>query len=293
MLLPLLLISVYSVGVLFPTLANEFGGLTNIVPFITALLTYFYVVLTASMVQTMIRTQEEASRARVRLTLEFEEGAIVAVIRNLGGFPAYDLQIQFVPITDMNSNDHAANAGKASDQISTNEQPLFHDKPIAFMPPGYMIRTSIGYSTDLLKDDAPRDYSVALTYALVWKGEPITETYTVNIPRFKRGASMAMADMNDLVRSVRGLGRKLESLEHSLQPSTMHDMFYGPVRAIHLHNVEELKEAASELLSARAQETPKAATLTHHANGAAPNAPPHMRSRIKLAVRVLLGFDTD
>lgn len=286
---PVLLVGVYGVGVYYPSVASQFGGLSNIIPFITALLTYYYVLLTARMVRTMIHTQEESSRARVRLTIEFDEHEIFAVIRNLGGLPAYDLQVQFLPVTG-NSSSSVTNVNNNSNQGATIEQPLFHDRPIAFMPPGYMIRTSLGFWTMLLKEGAPRDYSVILTYALTWKGKAISEEYAVNIPYFKRGASMAMADMNDLVRSVKGVGQQLENLERRLEPSRMHDMFYGPVQAIHLHNVDDLKEAARELLSAQGPESSKAPAITN--DRALPNTSLGLRSRMKLALRVLMGIET-
>lgn len=251
------LIAVYIVGIAVPSFAAGFGGLSNLVPFLAALLTFYYVILTASMVQTMSRAQEEEARARVLVTLDFERDEIFLVIRNIGRTPAHAVRIEFEPDIKLLYDEHP--------------ERRFIEEPIAFLPPGYVIRSSIGYWLEIVEEKLPMQYEVRLTYSLSWRSKPIMEQYDLNIPRLKEGAEyLALADMSEVARNLHDVASAVKSMDNHRQRILM---TLNGIPIVRIDNLDEL----TKLLAKN--------TTTPPSQAQAPKS-----GRIKKAIRVLLGL---
>lgn len=135
--------------------------------FMTALLTYFYVVLTGSMVHQMKTMQEDEIRAYMVVDIEMLEHKAYITIKNTGKTPAKNIKIQFIP-------DIVAVGG-----FKINEKNFA--KPIGYFPPNRDYRTTIDLGPNFLKPGMPREYEVELSYELGNTKKVVKESYTINL----------------------------------------------------------------------------------------------------------------
>jgi len=166
-IIPALLISFFLLGVAFPIIAQPFGGISTLVAFLTVLLTYFYVVLTAMMVNRLAKSQEEERRPFITVDLEFDQHEVHLVIQNLGKTPAIRLKIEFSP-------DIVNSIGK------TLSKTIFYN-PIPTFPPGKISRSFVDFSPDLLAAGIPEQYKITATYSFPWADTPVKEEHTFDV----------------------------------------------------------------------------------------------------------------
>jgi hypothetical protein len=146
-----------SISYYFVVIQNVFGHYlgdpSSIVTFLTALLTYYYVVITWSMVRQMTQAREADRRPYVSVELEFVDAMGFVVVSNHGICPASDIVLSFVPELVCTRN------RKVSETIFS--------KPISNLSPSKSIRSFVDAGVALLTQEAPQSYSVTISYN--WK----------------------------------------------------------------------------------------------------------------------------
>lgn len=195
-LVPVILIGVFIGTNLSPNLLPYFGNSANLVGFITALMTYLYVILTGQMVRQMIKSSEQELRPYIIVDIEIIELAGYFILRNIGKMPAQNLRVTINP-----------------ELIALDDKSLsttLLKNPIAFMPPGKEIRTVLRDRKRMLCDEAPLVFEVELKYE--WEGKSACEKYTVDISFYGSQYYLERKDIHDVAKSIEQINRNLTQI---------------------------------------------------------------------------------
>lgn len=207
LVVPLVLISLFTLSNINSSFFNTyFGEPQKLIGFITALLTYLYVILTGRMVWQMKETSEEESRPYIIGDIEFEGNLGFFEIKNIGKLPAKELKISVTP-------DLQIIGGRSLSMVANI---------IAIVPPGKIIKAFINTDRELLKDDAPKEYKISLEYKWA-KNKVIKEEYAVDL-RYRKGL------LYKKPKGVNDIAESLESINSNFKKVIKNDGIYVKTR---------------------------------------------------------------
>lgn len=192
-LIPVLLIGIFVFANLHPGLSTYYGNASDLVSFLTALLTYFYVIFTGRMVKQMVDTAEDESRPFIIVDMEYDDGVINFSLRNIGKTPARNIRAKIEPdINLMNKK--------------TLNNTLFA-KPISLMPPGKEIKTFVGMHYELLKEDQPKVFEILVEYE--WKKKKAKESYIIDLSVYQNLTYVVRKNIHHVAKSLEELDKKI------------------------------------------------------------------------------------
>lgn len=199
----------------YPAFFARLGGIQTVLIAATALLTFYYVVLTYLMVREMNATREEEAKPFVVVDIEFDVMRRMLAIRNIGKTPAYDLTIEFEPPIHLFMDERLGSS--------------FLSKPIAFLPPGTLLRTAIDWGARKAKDSADdkteevaiphawaqntaTEYKIRLSYRAAWQKKCSVVAYDLNLEYTKHLLIKQTADMNELSLQLGKIENHMETI---------------------------------------------------------------------------------
>jgi hypothetical protein len=187
---------------------GEFGGYlgdpNSLLAFFTGLLTYYYVVITWSMVRRMAIAQENDRRPFVSVDFELENAMGYVVVHNHGLSPASDVRISFDPELV------GTRMRKASEGLFA--------KPISFLPPGRERRSFIDSGSALLRKQAPVEYTATISYTWAERHRSYQETIVINLNFYKWKLSSPRADLKDIADQLEGLTEAVREIRRTRRP---------------------------------------------------------------------------
>lgn len=198
-IIPLVLIAVFIISTTFPNISNKFGGISNIISFTSALLTYIYVVLTGVMVRQIKKTSEEESRPYIIVDIEFTNRMAYFVLKNIGKLPAKELILKVNPDIQLITK-------------KTLTQTIF-SKPISLIPPGKEIRTILDVSHSFLRDENPKIYQFEIKYNWGNKQKE-KEDYIIDVSMNKGIVYVEEKGISDIAKSLDKINNKFSDIVH-------------------------------------------------------------------------------
>ncbi len=200
-IVPPILGALFLLGVAHPELANRFGGTATFISFLTVLLTYLYVVFTGLMVRQIAKAQEEERRPYITVDIEFEQSVGWLVISNIGKLPATEVEITIVPELV------AVRGRKLSETILS--------KPIAYFPPGKILRSFVNVGRELLGKEGPKEFTARVSYSLPERQNRYTDTYSINIDFYSHRLYTSQRDLKDINERLKEIERHLATIAKS------------------------------------------------------------------------------
>lgn len=155
------------IALFFPNISKTLGGISNILSFLIALLTYFYVLLTGSMIHHMRSIHIDEYRAYIVADIEFRDKKALFTLRNIGKTAAKNIYVKVSPEII------------AGETLKFSE--AYFSKPIGYFPPSRYYETEIHNSSTFLKLGNPREYTIELTYELTNTNKTTTESYEITL----------------------------------------------------------------------------------------------------------------